>query len=243
VSRKKKRQQQHGHAQTPVSTSKPFPSNAESTSSLQNEAPPSDSGKRKPEKTTEETSPMRWYTKPDWWMVILTGGLAIFAAWSAYIFEGQLREMHTAMLVDQRAWVGMIHHADIEFREGAKGKFGVILRNNGQTPALGLDTLMFVELVPQGSPPQFTYGSGKPPTSRGASVVQPGMEVVLQDPTDFPMTTEQIQAMKDGTKVMYIYGKLTYRDIFKAVHHGTFCIYVEADLTTTKSCDRYNEYD
>jgi hypothetical protein len=84
------------------------------------------------------------------------------------------------MLLDQRAWVGMIHHADIEFSEGSKGKFGVILRNSGKTPAFSLETLMFVEFVPQDSLPRFTYGSGRPRTTRGASVVQPGMEGILR---------------------------------------------------------------
>jgi hypothetical protein len=111
-------------------------------------------------------------------MVILTTSLAIFAAYSAYIFDGQLQEMHNNMLLDQRAWVGMIHHADIEF--GSKGKFGAILRNSGKTPAFSLETSMFVEFVPQDSLPQFTYGSGRPRTTRGVSVVQPGMEGILR---------------------------------------------------------------
>lgn len=85
----------------------------------------------------------------------LSISIAIFAAYSAYILDGQLQEMHNNMLLDQRAWVGMIHHADIEFGEGSKGKFAEILRNSGKTPAFSLETSMFVEFVPQDSLLQF----------------------------------------------------------------------------------------
>ena len=76
--------------------------------------------------------------------------------YSAYIFDGQLQEIAQQYAVGPKGVVGMIHHADIEFSEGSKGKFGVILRNSGKTPAFSLETLMFVEFVPQDSLPQFT---------------------------------------------------------------------------------------
>jgi hypothetical protein len=139
--------------------------------------------------------------------------------------------------LDQRAWVGQVDVKPPDIKAGSEIIFEVKFANSGKTPAHNFKALISRDLVSsdQKFAPHYRnvfYGS--------TMTLQPGeMKASLKT---FPIILAQtdIDAMKNGTRKLYIYGKFSYEDVFKHLWHGTFCMYVEPSLTDITFCDTGN---
>ena len=68
----------------------------------------------------------------------------------------------------------------------------------------------------------------------------PGMQIRLPTiPVTF--TQKQIDAIKDESVIMYIFGEVAYRDVFDHPHCTTFCLRFAPDFSEASVCDTYNE--
>ena len=57
-----------------------------------------------------------------------------------------------------------------------------------------------------------------------------------------PLTKQQADGLLDGSFTLYVFGKITYRDIFKTWHLTTFCVRLQTqDPLGFVPCDTYNE--
>ena len=156
-------------------------------------------------------------------------------------------------------------------KEGQPAKCGIIIINSGKTPArklrgvVSLLTLKAAEKLV----PSFDIDNATLPHSN--VVMQPGTQLLLLptinslqiklprfliEPTDVKVvgnaevsvkemlfSKDDISDLASGKKILYMFGLITYEDIFKQSHWTKFCMYLSPDLTTFTGCSKYNETD
>jgi len=163
----------------------------------------------------------------------------------AFIYNAQLREMKKSTdaatkaaksaedsvaqarettRLDQRAWV--VTAGINGFPEaGHPFRVKVIISNTGKTPAKNLDPICASDPVERGNLPNFQArlkevsekhrneeGSKGflPPNGRTETTLEPKTEQIFSD--------ENITALKNGNPRYFLYGEITYEDIFDQPH-------------------------
>jgi hypothetical protein len=147
-----------------------------------------------------------------------------------------------ASRLEQRAWVAPLGISNISFKVGEPIAFSIVFQNSGKSPALHETHEIAARSFPKGGKVDFTY---TPPLGiRSSTTIQPGMNITNSSPPDTLRPTQgQIDAIKSGDAVLYLYGKISYDDVFSIQHHTTFCFVVNPDLTSAEWYTEYNEAD
>jgi len=154
-------------------------------------------------------------------------------------------------------------------KEGQPAKCGVIIINSGKTPARKLRGVVSLLTLKAGEElnPKFEIDNTTIPHSN--VVMQPGTQLMLLsslnslsiklpgilvetsdasmvgtgDESVKPFSKADIDDLANGKKVLYMFGLITYDDIFNQSHWTKFCMYLSADLSTFTGCSKYNETD
>ncbi|HEV2399280.1 MAG TPA: hypothetical protein VGS27_20200 [Candidatus Sulfotelmatobacter sp.] len=140
---------------------------------------------------------------------------------------------------DQRAWIGPAQHGPINISPGSPLTIEIIVQNYGKTPALKFESHSWLLDHATGSPPNFAVA----PRSRVSSsdVLYPGMQISLIPSTQGQkITAEQVAAFQSGKRTLYVFGDLSYNDVFGSAHRSTFCLYLEPTLKGLLTCSTYN---
>jgi hypothetical protein len=165
-------------------------------------------------------------------------GLAVLIIYTT--FAGlQWHEMHHSLLVDQRAWVGVVSADPPDLKP--KPDFFVTLHvtNSGHTPALNFHSETVLHSLTKDERFEPVYDATVETPSRG--VIQPG-EVIFLQSIRWPITQPQIDWVKSGQYILYVYGRMSYDDIFHATHHTTFCKEILSE-SLVRDCGTYNSAD
>jgi hypothetical protein len=188
----------------------------------------------------------------DKWMVRLTAGLVLFAAVSAAVgylqwtsISGQLDEMRNS----NRAWIGpvgdpILPQPDTTDPSNPKISTGVILKNTGKSPATQMRTGIYGVFLPkeQELPDSPYYPNA--PQEKGSPVLQP--DAIYTILTGVPANKEgldYIGKVKHGDDYWYIYGWVSYDDIYGHHRCTHFCEYFKQDLANAWACKKYNNVD
>jgi hypothetical protein len=157
-----------------------------------------------------------------------------------------------AFRLDQRAWVGPIEMGinDPPIRTGSRLVATVVLTNSGKTPALHLYALTSIYVFSKDVvlTPRYKVDKTDQPSY---SVLQPGMKELI---TTLPVETVSgsgagvlssgdFEDIQSGKYIVYVYGKITYRDVFQREHTTKFCGFLNRNMTTLRACKTYNEAD
>jgi hypothetical protein len=142
---------------------------------------------------------------------------------------------------EQRAWIGMLGVKNLKISAGQEAKFEVLFENTGKSPALNVEVDVTGKSIPSNAEMTFTYPT--PSGIRSNMVVQPGMREMIPSAGGTIPTGEQIEAIKTGQAILYLYGKVSYNDVFNIPHHTTFCVIIQPDLSTGIDCEEYNYAD
>lgn len=143
--------------------------------------------------------------------------------------------------LDQRAWVlpnDVI--TPTEYKEGVPLRFGVRLLNTGKTPALNVKTLVGGITWPRGQPFRIEYEDA-PWASPGRSIgtlLPSTPAVATAEPT--PITKRQLEALQNKVTVLYLYGEVSYDDVFNVSHCTSFCFMISPN-ESAKVCEVYNQ--
>lgn len=123
-----------------------------------------------------------------------------------------------AVLLDERAWIGPVDSPIIEWEVGKKFEVAIPLKNTGKTPGTHITTVMAIRsLSPQEMP---TFTDFVTPTGRG--VLQPSAVTYLAFFSDKALSQTDFDAVKSGKLTVWVYGRITYDDIFGRHHWTTF---------------------
>jgi hypothetical protein len=148
--------------------------------------------------------------------------------------QGQLDEMKQDRILDERAWVAPFEMiAENSISDTNNTVFKLRFRNTGKTPALNVseshDIAGWVGAVPTNNPPIEICSMMLAPD--GISFI------------GFKIDNYTVSAIKGGYSPFFVYGKISYDDIFGNHHWTEFCWGIERDLNfrpgpTHNGCDK-----
>src|SRR5262249_23070812 len=154
--------------------------------------------------------------------------------------------------VDQRAWIalGKLDNARTVTVGGPESpEIMVPVKNYGKTPATAIVGVTVAEPVFRNSAPTFDYT--KDPWFR-VGLIQPNIEhntrlnPVRSRSTGQPraITPDIAGALQTGDVLLYVHGRITYKDVFGYEHWVTFCESLRPpELKDWDLCDTNNEID
>jgi hypothetical protein len=159
--------------------------------------------------------------------------------------------------LDQRAWVGPVQVEDTRTKdaagnavfvtEGSASQFIVRIKNTGKTPAMNV-LMQISDLISGGNPPpEFSEKMAKYETEgigpESRSVMQPQQETGFPTSGRIIYTHDLIEMVKSSKAKIWVYGKITYNDVFRRPHKTIFCMELSPDLERLSQCKEYNEAD
>ena len=141
---------------------------------------------------------------------------------------------------DQRAWVGVVEFGiPRNLATGQKPAFVAVATNTGKSPALNVVVIITATPFRKGETfyPKTTPLAGKP----AVMVLQPGMRISIATSLgDTPYTERNISDLKSGETIMFVYGEITYDDVFGRKHRTHYCGRMDVDLSSFYGCQAYN---
>ena len=150
---------------------------------------------------------------------------------------------------DQRAWIGPIEvtpawrdaaNNPIFIKEGASAVFGVVIVNSGKSPALKVKSKIKFITLPADR--EFAPNYDKLQSQSSVVVIQPQMRLTV--PTALSskaVTASDINIIKNGGAILYLFGEITYEDVFKIPHLTTFCMALAPTLDGFIAHKTYND--
>lgn len=141
-----------------------------------------------------------------------------------------------AMRQDQRAWMGL---DSVTGKPEGDKPFDIMLalKNTGRTPARSVVIYSTYDPVATGMPPEFKK-IGDPikvgfvsPNAMHFFIIHPSQGKIV--------TKEQLPIFQ--TYSFYVFGILTYEDIFRKKHWFTYCLSMEPDGSRYDYCPNHND--
>jgi hypothetical protein len=153
------------------------------------------------------------------------------------------------MKVERRPWVAAIEVEQFEVALDKPVSAGVAITNSGGTPAIDVKSYLVIGdvarprrvidlTVDYSNTPYGEYGG-----SPGISVIYPQMKTHIRHRSIFIATTERINSWRDGSRILYVFGCITYRDIFGDEHASEFCMLFSNEKKGLAWCPVHNDTD
>lgn len=146
-----------------------------------------------------------------------------------------------ALQLDHRAWVGVATFAPPNLQPGSTVTFTVQLLNSGRSPALNVKAHTSYRLLSARGSFTPIYRKRKDNLRPSLVVIQPGVSMALPGSIDGPLSAADVEAVRTGKKVLYIFGRIEYTDVFRTEHHSTFCVFLTKDHESGTACSEYSE--
>lgn len=143
--------------------------------------------------------------------------------------------------LNQRAWVGPTSVDDFAIQDGKPIAIKVRITNSGKTPALHCTGVIRAKTVPAKDKFVPTYPVGSTSEDESIEVIQPGMTIPLETGPSPPMNTTTINSFNAGTYNLYVFGKISYVDVFGTPHATHYCFVLNPDLRGLSGCNTYND--
>ena len=170
-----------------------------------------------------------------------------FVARQTELSRKGLNETTKNFRMDERSWIGIEGFSPSPLVPNQKFVASGKVTNSGKTPALDVKittTTHFsdepVNIAKYARSPERDKGKGKP---RSVAVFFPGMVKYAIGGSDFPLPQTAIERItKTGGegKFVYIFGEITYKDIFGEAHLTTFCFLYDPPNKDFDPCETYN---
>jgi hypothetical protein len=180
-------------------------------------------------------------------MAILAQGQMVNAAREAENTKLIADATQSAMLIDQRPWVGPRRYTrppqESILQLQPRLFFTAVLANTGKTPALHVETRAHTRLMAFKEDFQPLYEGTYLKASSG--YILPEGELIMPIAYDFKADEVRDIISNPPKRIFYFYGLITYRDPLQKPtdppHKTTFCMLLMPDLSALASCDRYND--
>jgi hypothetical protein len=145
-----------------------------------------------------------------------------------------------AMRLQQRAWVFVTDLRAGELQAGKPVSMTLGFKNTGRTPARNVQIASQIDALPKGHAPQPKLDKGY---SRG--IIPPEGTVFVSigngRSSGEGLTQQELQAISSGDLVVWVYGTLTYDDVFEVRQATIFCYRLQPDGRTFAVAEIYNE--
>jgi|GEM_PF-3941218 len=198
----------------------------------------------------------------DWWdktkIILEIFGVVFLAIYTAYTIKmycankkaadaaqsaaKTAKETLDSTREDRRAWVGPVEVILPDFGRTANDHFGVWIKNSGRTPARKVVTKISTQFIPSDADLTPVYKNVG--LTESVSVIQPEMRIAIKS-LAYPavINRPEMKELRSGKKTLYMYGLITYEDVFHHPHWTKFCVYLSPDLAGFGACNKYNDTD
>jgi hypothetical protein len=147
---------------------------------------------------------------------------------------------------DQRAWVGVVDVIPPWLENGKRvyikvaetGDIVLVISNSGRTPARKMKINAATAEGPKGKTFRAEYRDDGIDVS-SLSTLFPAAQFNVRLSTKGAIPYYSL--IKSGDYVFYIFGEITYDDVFNRRHSTTFCFFTNADVDAANACDTYND--
>jgi hypothetical protein len=161
----------------------------------------------------------------------------------AHIAQSSIHNVQVAeeaMRLQQRAWVFVTDIRAGDLLPGKPVSISMGFKNTGKTPARNVQIATQVDPLPRGHAPEprldKAYNRGIIPPEGSVFVNIGNGRSHTQ-----PLTQEELQAIASGDLVVWVYGTLTYDDVFEVRQATMFCYRLQPDGRTFAVAEIYNE--
>jgi uncharacterized repeat protein (TIGR01451 family) len=145
-----------------------------------------------------------------------------------------------AMHMEQRAWVFVTETRASELQLGQPLSITVVFKNTGRTPAKNVQISTHLEPLPKGQAPE-----PKLEKMQNRGVIPPNGTVFVTISTGRKhaegVTEQGLKAITSGELVIWVYGTITYDDIFETRQATMFCYMLHPDGRTFAAAEVYND--
>lgn len=161
---------------------------------------------------------------------LLVAGFAGIASWnaaraarsSACSAKKTLAHIVDASRAELRAYIG-VESAQMRFPTPAAPVAEGVIKNFGQTPAH--DVRQWVHLWIEAYPLTIDLPLPPPDFVMGQSVLAPGAHTSMFMPKEPPVRPEEIRELGTATGTIWVYGEVTYRDVFGERHRTRYRLF------------------
>lgn len=195
----------------------------------------------------------RWWTRPEWWLVILAAVAAASGLASLRFFYDQLKAVQNASVAGERARLGLsgpvkIQSVDDDRNLRVTAQYPV--KNFGHGPAF--DVSSYFVVTPKGRASSAAFGICEFARVSATRKVRSEMEGYTSPGTDlFPGQTSLQGGFASGPPVTSgptdLIGCIAYKDQFGTLHWTRFCMQSQGTALSTKTvfftCTQYNDTD
>lgn len=156
------------------------------------------------------------------YMLLINGILAAAAIAGGVLYFQQNRQMDKTMRLDERAWVAPDQVLGIAEINKAYNVM-VVMKNSGKTFARRVEIAAGAEVLPRGQKPKLERLTEPGPANRSKGIIPPNSTFHVEFIINPNITLEELTKYRSGDKVPYVYGRVSYQDIFNCDHWTTFC--------------------
>jgi hypothetical protein len=146
--------------------------------------------------------------------------------------------------LDQRAWVGPTDITLNEMHAPNPISAKVSITNSGKTAALRarVTYILHPSDVPLNIEEYAKHPVEGEPKVRPPFTLFPNATMVLLPSTG---STDDlgIRGVNDGRKLLYLFGRIEYHDVFNTVHETRFCVRYHSEAKAFGACESYNYAD
>jgi hypothetical protein len=161
----------------------------------------------------------------------------------AQVANSSVQNIHLAqqaMHMEQRAWVFVTETRASELQIGQPLSITIGFKNTGRTPARNVQIAAHLEPLPQGQMPDPNLEKTQ---SRGVIPPNGTIFVVISTGRKHAegVTEQGLKAITTGELVIWVYGTITYDDIFETRQATMFCYMLHPDGKTFAAAEVYND--
>jgi len=143
--------------------------------------------------------------------------------------------------LDQRAWVSTTSTRMIDLVVNKPLKVEIFLKNTGKTVARNVDARVTIRSEP-GPFNLRKFRAERPPPkgNRSRFVILPNSEFTLPAYHSTLLTQERLSLIKSSIVTVYLFGEITYADIFGETHVTEFCAFYDPSTDDFAFCSEGN---
>jgi hypothetical protein len=161
----------------------------------------------------------------------------------AQVANSSVQNIHLvqeAMHLEQRAWVFVTETRASELQVGKPLSITIGFKNTGRTPARNVQIAAHLEPLPKGQIPDPKLDKTQ---SRGVIPPNGTLFVTMSSGRKHAegVTEQGLEAITSGELVIWVYGTVTYDDIFETRQATMFCYMLHPDGKTFAAAEVYND--
>ncbi len=145
-----------------------------------------------------------------------------------------------AMRLEQRAWVFVTETRASELQVSRPLSITIGFKNTGRTPARNVQIAAHLDPLPKGQVPEPRLDK-----TQNRGVIPPNGTLFVTISTGRKhaegVTEQGLEAITSGELIVWVYGTVTYDDIFETRQATMFCYMLHPDGKTFAAADVYND--